>query len=71
MMPVREGRVYSFGELNKTTFKGLPGMLFFEKRLALTGRTSGNAIETLCYLGKRCMVPQKMIEEIHPNRVFF
>ena len=27
MMPVREGRVYSFGELNKTTFKGLPGML--------------------------------------------
>lgn len=66
MMPVREGRVYSFGELNKTTFKGLPGMLadslpdtygraLFEKWLALTGRTSGNAIETLCYLGKRCM----------------
>ena len=27
MMPVREGRVYSFGELDKTTFKGLPGML--------------------------------------------
>ena len=26
MMPVREGRVYSFGELDKTTFKGLPGM---------------------------------------------
>lgn len=24
MMPVREGRVYSFGELDKTTFKGLP-----------------------------------------------
>ena len=66
MMPVREGRVYSFGELNKTTFKGLPGMLadslpgtygraLFEKWLGLTGRTSGNAIETLCFLGKRCM----------------
>ena len=66
MMPVREGRVYSFGELNKTTFKGLPGMLadslpdtygraLFEKWLALTGRTSGNAIEALCFLGKRCM----------------
>ena len=66
MMPVREGRVYSFGELDKTTFKGLPGMLadslpdtygraLFEKWLALTGRTSGNAIETLCFLGKRCM----------------
>lgn len=65
-MPVREGRVYSFGELDKTTFKGLPGMLadslpdtygraLFEKWLALTGRTSGNAIETLCFLGKRCM----------------
>ncbi len=66
MMPVREGRVYSFGELDKTTFKGLPGMLadslpdtydraLFEKWLALTGRTSGNAIETLCFLVKRCM----------------
>lgn len=66
MMPVREGRVYSFGELNKTTFKGLPGMLadslpdtygraLFEKWLGLTGQTSGNAIETLCFLGKRCM----------------
>ena len=52
MMPVREGRVYSFGELNKTTFKGLPGMLadslpdtygraLFEKWLALTGKTTG------------------------------
>ena len=66
MMPVREGRVYSFGELDRTTFKGLPGMLadslpdtygraLFEKWLTLTGRTSGNAVETLCFLGKRCM----------------
>ena len=66
MMPTREGRVYSFGDLNKDTFKGLPGMLadslpdtygraLFDKWLLLTGRTSGNAIETLCFLGKRCM----------------
>ncbi|MGM9738156.1 MAG: type II toxin-antitoxin system HipA family toxin [Candidatus Cryptobacteroides sp.] len=66
MMPVRAGRVYSFGELDKTTFKGLPGLLadslpdtygraLFKKWLALTGRTSANAIETLCFLGKRCM----------------
>jgi len=66
MMPVREGRVYSFGDIDKTTFKGLPGMLadslpdtygraLFERWLALTGRTSGNTIETLCFLGKRCM----------------
>ena len=27
MMPVREGRVYSFTGLDKETFKGLPGML--------------------------------------------
>lgn len=65
-MPVREGRVYSFGDLDKETFKGLPGMLadslpdtygraLFDKWLALTGRTSSNPIETLCILGKRCM----------------
>lgn len=66
MMPVREGRVYSFANLDKGTFKGLPGMLadalpdtygraLFDKWLALTGRTSSNPIETLCFLGTRCM----------------
>ena len=66
MMPVREGRVYSFASLGKETFNGLPGMLadslpdtygraLFDRWLALTGRTSGNPIETLCFLGKRCM----------------
>ena len=66
MMPMREGRVYSFANLNKETFLGLPGMLadslpdtygraLFDKWLAITGRTSGNPIESLCFLGKRCM----------------
>lgn len=66
MMPVREGRVYSFASLNRETFMGLPGMLadslpdtygraLFERWLSLTGRTSSNPIETLCFLGKRCM----------------
>ncbi|MBP1539545.1 MAG: type II toxin-antitoxin system HipA family toxin [Prevotella sp.] len=66
MMPVREGRIYSFGNLGRDTFQGLPGMLadslpdtygraLFEKWLAMTGRTSGNPIESLCFLGKRCM----------------
>lgn len=66
LMPTREGRIYSFGELNRETFKGLPGMLadslpdtygraLFDKWLALTGRTSGNVIESLCFMGKRCM----------------
>lgn len=66
MMPVREGRVYSFANLDKGTFMGLPGLLadalpdtygraLFDRWLALTGRTSGNPIEALCFLGKRCM----------------
>lgn len=65
-MPVREGRVYSFGNVGYETFKGLPGMLadslpdtygraLLDRWLALTGRQSGNSIETLCFLGKRCM----------------
>lgn len=66
MMPVREGRVYSFAGLNRETFMGLPGMLadslpdtygraLFDRWLALMGRTSSNPIENLCFLGKRCM----------------
>ena len=27
MMPVRSGRIYSFGNLDKETYKGLPGLL--------------------------------------------
>lgn len=65
-MPVRPGRVYSFANLPWDTFSGLPGMLadslpdtygraLFDRWLALTGRTSGNPVETLCFLGKRCM----------------
>lgn len=66
LMPVRQGRVYSFSDIGHETFKGLPGMLadslpdtygraLFDRWLALTGRSSGNAVETLCFLGKRCM----------------
>jgi len=66
MMPVRPGRIYSFGGLNWDTFNGLPGMLadslpdtygraLFDRWLSLTGRTSGNPVESLCYLGRRCM----------------
>ena len=66
LMPTREGRIYSFRELGQETFRGLPGMLadalpdtfgraLFDKWLSLTGRTSGNPIESLCYMGKRCM----------------
>lgn len=66
MMPVQQGRIYSFGNLNKDTYNGLPGMLadslpdtygraLFDQWLTLTGRVSGNPVETLCFLGQRCM----------------
>ena len=66
MMPVRKGVVYSFGNLERITYQGLPGMMadslpdtygraLFEKWLSLNGRTSGNVVESLCYLGNRCM----------------
>ena len=66
LMPVRPGRVYSFRDIGHETFKGLPGMLadalpdtygtvLFERWLSLTGRQSGNPVESLCFLGKRCM----------------
>ena len=66
LMPVRQGRIYSFSDIGRETFKGLPGMLadslpdtygraLFDRWLALTGRSSGHAVETLCFLGKRCM----------------
>ena len=66
LMPAHKGRIYSFSDLNRETFRGLPGMLadslpdtygraLFDKWLALTGRTSSNPIESLCYMGKRCM----------------
>lgn len=61
MMPVQQGRIYSFGNLNRDTFNGLPGMLadslpdtygraLFDRWLTLTGRTSGNPVEMLCFL---------------------
>lgn len=64
MMPVQQGRIYSFGNLNRDTFNGLPGMLadslpdtygraLFDRWLTLTGRTSGNPVEMLCFLVPR------------------
>ena len=66
MMPLRQGYIYSFPESETPTYRGLPGMFadslpdtygraIFEKWLALTGRTSSNPVESLCFLGKRCM----------------
>lgn len=79
MMPVKPGRVYSFGGLSWDTFNGLPGMLadslpdtygraIFDNWLSLTGRTSGNPVESLCYLGKRCMGALEFEPAIFPER---
>lgn len=66
MMPVRDGRTYSFRELSKDTFMGLPGLLadalpdaygkaLLDRWLASLGRTFANPVERLCYQGKRSM----------------
>lgn len=66
MMPVIPGQVYSFSDLDRGTFKGLPGMIadslpdsygraLFKRWLSMTGHHSENPIESLCFLGKRCM----------------
>lgn len=66
LMPTVLGKVYTFANINRDTFHGLPGMLadclpdtygraLFNKWLSLTGRTSANPVETLCYFGNRCM----------------
>ena len=67
-MPLQAGLVYSFPELNRITFKGLPGLLadslpdkfgnaLINRWLAEQGRDpdSYNPVERLLYLGKRGM----------------
>ncbi|MDR0646735.1 MAG: type II toxin-antitoxin system HipA family toxin [Elusimicrobiota bacterium] len=67
-MPLAADRIYSFAELNKKTFKGLPGLLLdslpdkfgnalINEWLARQGRApdSYNSVERLLYQGKRSM----------------
>ena len=65
MMPLGD-RIFSFGNLNKDTFLGLPGLLadalpdaygkaLLDRWLAMNGRTFANPVERLCYQGKRSM----------------
>ncbi|MEM1081712.1 MAG: HipA N-terminal domain-containing protein, partial [Pseudomonadota bacterium] len=73
--------VYSFPELNKTTFKGLPGVLadalpdtfgnaIIDTWLATQGRTpdSFNAIERLCYVGTRGMGALEFEPEVRADQ---
>ena len=66
MMPTGNNRTYTFRELSKDTFMGLPGLLadalpdaygkaLLDRWLASLGRSFANPIERLCYQGKRSM----------------
>lgn len=79
MMPLAK-RVYSFPALSRQTFHGLPGMLadslpdkfgnaLINAWLANQGRTaeSFNAIERLCYTGKRGMGALDFIPGLGPS----
>ncbi len=65
-MPIRGNRSFSFGELSKETFMGMPGLLadalpdaygkaLLDRWLASMGRSFANPVERLCYQGKRSM----------------
>ncbi len=66
MMPVGDRRTFSFTELSKDTFMGLPGLLadalpdaygkvLLDRWLTSLGRRFANPVERLCYQGKRSM----------------
>ena len=65
-MPVNKDTIYSFPELSRKTFNGLPGMLadalpdafgraLLDKWLLMQGKESANPVERLCFQGKRSM----------------
>jgi len=67
-MPLEAGRAYRFPELSEESFSGLPGLLadslpdrygraLIDAWLGTQGRSPGsfNAVERLCYIGKRGM----------------
>lgn len=79
MMPLSD-RVYTFPELPRNTFWGLPGLLadslpdkfgksLIDTWLATQGRTPGdfNAVERLCYTGKRGMGALEFAPQIGPK----
>lgn len=79
MMPLSE-RVYSFPELRQISFHGLPGLLadslpdkfgnaIINSWLKTNGRTadSFNAVERLCYTGKRGMGALEFVPSLGPD----
>ena len=79
-LPLRAGR-FSFPNLPRETFKGLPGLLadslpdkfgnlLIDQWLARQGRTpqSFDPVERLCYLGKRAMGALEFQPTLLPGR---
>ena len=65
-MPLASSRVYSFGNISRETFLGLPGLFadslpdaygkaLLDRWLASNGRNFANPVERLCYQGRRSM----------------
>lgn len=65
-MPLDSPRIFSFGDLDRQTFLGLPGLLadalpdaygkaLLDRWLADNGRNQANPVERLCYQGSRSM----------------
>lgn len=66
VMPLTSQRVYSFSNISRETFLGLPGLFadslpdaygkaLLDRWLASNGRHFANPVERLCYQGKRSM----------------
>lgn len=66
VMPLTSQRVYSFSNISRETFLGLPGLFadslpdaygkaLLDRWLASNGRNFANPVERLCYQGKRSM----------------
>lgn len=65
-MNINTPKIFSFSNLNRDTYCGLPGLLadslpdaygkaLLDRWLSINGREEVNPIERLCYLGKRAM----------------
>ncbi len=65
-MPISSSEIYSFADLSRETYMGLPGLLadslpdaygrqLLDRWLAMSGRRVANPIELLCYQGRRGM----------------
>lgn len=74
MMPVREGRVYSFGGLNWDTFNGLPGIDLLAFAASENIKDADSIIGEVCdaaaswpAIAAECGVPEGIINPVFQN----